>query len=240
MLKSISKKISRSTPVRLFVCWLAALYIRFVWLTGRWTRVGEENFRKTFEAGPAILCFWHGRLLMAPYTWQQRHPPFRMLISAHRDGELIANTVRHFGIDWLKGSTSKGGAGALRAMVKALRAGEWVGITPDGPRGPRMRVSDGIVSLAKLSGVPILPVTYGIERGKVLGSWDRFLAALPFSRGVLVWGEPLHVPRDAGDEELAVLRRELEARLNGITRDADEATARTPVEPAPEAEGLPA
>lgn len=237
MLKSLSKKIAKSTPVRLFVCWLAALYIRFVWVTSRWKMVGKDHLDDTFTNGPAILCFWHGRLLMAPYTWQKPHP-FRMLISAHRDGELIANTVAHFNIDWVKGSTSKGGAGALRSMVKALRSGEWVGITPDGPRGPRMRVSDGIVSLAKLSGVPILPVTYGIRRGKVLGSWDRFLAAFPFSSGVLIWGEPLNVPRDADEDELAKIREELENRLNAITREADEATARTPVEPAEEIEGV--
>ena len=159
MLKSLSKKIVKSTPARRAACWIAALYIRFVRATSRWERIGHEHLDSTFEKGPAILCFWHGRLLMAPYTWQKPHP-FKMLISAHRDGELIANTVAHFDIGWVKGSSSKGGAGALRAMVKALRAGEWVGITPDGPRGPRMRVSDGIVSLAKLTGVPIVPRAY--------------------------------------------------------------------------------
>ncbi|WNK00007.1 lysophospholipid acyltransferase family protein [Thalassospiraceae bacterium LMO-JJ14] len=238
MLKTLSKKIVKSTPVRMAVCWLTAQYIRIVWMTSRWERIGTEHFDALYDSGqPAILCFWHGRLLMAPYTWRKPHP-FKMLISAHRDGELIANTVAHFGIDWVKGSSSKGGAGALRAMVKALRAGEWVGITPDGPRGPRMRVSDGIINLAKLSGVPILPVTYGIKRGINLGSWDRFLAALPFSSGVLIWGEALSVPRDADDAALAGLRRELEQRLNTITEQADRLTHRTPVEPAQATDGL--
>lgn len=237
MLKSLSKKISKNAGVRRAVCWIAAQYIRFVWMTSRWTFVGNGNLDDLFAKGPAILCFWHGRLLMAPYTWQKPHP-FKMLISAHRDGELIANTVANFDIGWVKGSSSKGGAGALRSMVKALRAGEWVGITPDGPRGPRMRVSDGIVSLAKLSGVPILPVTYGIERGRVLGTWDRFLIALPFSKGVLIWGEPLSVPRDADEDELTRCRDELENRLNGITHDADEMTGRAPVAPAEKAEGI--
>ncbi len=231
MLKSLSKKIVKSTPARRAACWIAALYIRFVRATSRWERIGHAHLDSTFEKGPAILCFWHGRLLMAPYTWQKPHP-FKMLISAHRDGELIANTVAHFDIGWVKGSSSKGGAGALRAMVKALRAGEWVGITPDGPRGPRMRVSDGIISLAKLTGAPVVPTTYGIRSGKILGTWDRFLIAMPFSKGVLIWGEPLSVPRDADDATLEALRTELEARLNGITREADRLTARTPVEPA--------
>jgi len=231
VLKALSKKVVKSTPVRRLVCWLAAQYIRLVWMTGRWEKVGEEHLQTLYDSGqPAILSFWHGRLLMAPYTWNKPRP-FRMLISAHRDGELIAQTVKHFGISWIKGSSSKGGAGALRELLKTLKDGAWVGITPDGPRGPRMRASDGVISIARLSGAPILPVAYGIRGGRVLGSWDSFLAALPFSKGVLVWGEPLGVPRDADGDSVAALRTELENRLNAVTREADLLTGRTPVEP---------
>ncbi|MEQ8319391.1 MAG: lysophospholipid acyltransferase family protein [Rhodospirillales bacterium] len=237
MLKAVSKKVVKSTPVRRAVCWLGAQYIRLVWATSRWELIGKEHFDALYDNDqPAILSFWHGRLLMAPYTWQKPRP-FKMLISGHRDGELIANTVSHLGISCIRGSSSRGGAGAIRALIKTLKAGEWVGITPDGPRGPRMRVSDGVINLAKLSGVPILPVTYGIRRGRVLQTWDRFLAAYPFSSGVLIWGEPLSVPGDADDARLQALGAELENRLTALSREADRMTSRPPVEPAAQAEG---
>ena len=131
-------------------------------------------------------------------------------------------------------SSSKGGAGALRAMLKALKAGDCVGITPDGPRGPRMRASDGIVNVARMSGAPILPATFGVSRGRVLGSWDRFLVAWPFGRGVIVWGQPIEVGRDADADALEDARARVEAGLNAVTREADRLSGRPPVEPADE------
>ena len=162
-----------------------------------------------------------------------------MLISEHRDGALIANIIKHFGVGWIKGSTSKsgaqkGGAQALRTMLKALKAGEYVGITPDGPRGPRMRASEGIVMVAKMSGAAIIPVTYGIKGGKILGTWDRFLIGLPFSKGVVLYGPPIDVPRDADADALDAARQQLEASLNDRTAECDRLTGRDPVTPAEE------
>ena len=157
-----------------------------------------------------------------------------MLISQHRDGLLIAHTVAHFGIRTAAGSTTRGGAGALRTMLKALKAGEWVGITPDGPRGPRMRASDGIVHVARMAGVPILPATFGISRGRVLGTWDRFLVAWPFARGVIVWGDPIEVARDANDADVEAARQAVEDGLNAITAEADRLSDRAPIPPAEE------
>lgn len=228
------KKLLKSEAVRQFLCWVGANYIRLVWATGRWRAEGNAEAIRMWQAGePFILSFWHGRLLMMPYCWD-RAKIIHMLISQHRDGQIIANVVKHFGIRWMAGSSSKGGAQALRGMLKALKAGEYVGITPDGPRGPRMRASDGIVSVARLSGVPILPATFGVSAGKVLGSWDRFLVAWPFARGVIVWGEPIRVDRDADDTVQETARQKIEDELNRITREADAMTGRAAVAPAPE------
>lgn len=228
------KSILKSDSVRRAACWIGAQYIRLVHASGSWTVTGDETARRLWDEGkPFILCFWHGRLLMMPYCWD-RSKTIHMLISQHRDGQLIANTVAHFGIKTAAGSSSKGGAGALRVMLKALKAGEYVGITPDGPRGPRMRASDGIVSVARMSGAPILPATFGISGGRVLGSWDRFLVAWPFARGVIVWGEPIEVARDADADALADARQRVEDGLNAVTAEADRVSGRTPVEPAVE------
>jgi len=175
---------------------------------------------------------------MMPYCWDLSKT-IHMLISEHRDGQLIARTVGHFGIKTAAGSSSRGGAKALRTMVKAIAAGEYVGITPDGPRGPRMRASDGIVHVARLSGVPVVPATYSSSRGRILGSWDQFLVAWPFGRGAIVWGKPITVPRDADEKTIESYRLGIEDELNAITREADELVGRSPVEPAEIADAPP-
>lgn len=226
------KRILKSDGLRRALCWLGSLYIRLVHATGRWQVIGGDAARAHWAAGtPFILCFWHGRLLMMPHCWP-RDKAIHMLISQHRDGQIIARTVGHFGIKTVAGSSSKGGAQALRAMVKALKAGDCVGITPDGPRGPRMRATDGAVALARLSGAPIIPATFGAARGKVLQSWDRFLVAWPFGQGVIVWGDPIEVARDADADQMNMARMRVEDALNTITAEADRLTGRVPVEPA--------
>jgi lysophospholipid acyltransferase (LPLAT)-like uncharacterized protein len=230
--KVLIKKILKSDAVMFSACWLAAQYMRLAWYSGRWEIKGKENIDKLYDAGkPCIVCLWHGRLLMSTFGWQ-REKPLKMLISAHRDGALIANTVKHVGIDHITGSTSKGGTAALRNALRSLKAGEYVGITPDGPRGPRMRISTGVMSLAKLSGLSIVPITFSVKRGKCFGSWDRFLLAYPFSRGVIQWGEPMLVPKDADQQGLAALQERLEEQMNTLTYNADIYIGRDPVEPA--------
>jgi lysophospholipid acyltransferase (LPLAT)-like uncharacterized protein len=178
-----------------------------------------------------VVCFWHGRLLMMPCA--QRPPmTYHMLISGHRDGQLIARTIGRFGSGVVAGSSSRGGALAVKQCIDLLAAGVAVGITPDGPRGPRMRAAGGAVEIARRTGVPMLPVTYSVTRRRILGSWDRFLLPLPFSRGVFILGEPIEVPANARSEALEAARVELERRLNAITAEADRLTGHAPVEPA--------
>ena len=175
---------------------------------------------------------------MMPYCWDHRKTIY-MLISQHRDGQLIARTVGHFGIKTAAGSSTRGGAGALRTMVKALKQGDYVGVTPDGPRGPRMRASEGIVSVARLSGAPVIPAAFGVNRGPTLSSWDSFLVAWPFARGVIVWGDPIYVDREAKGEALETVRRQVEDGLNAVTAEADRLSGRVPVEPAPALDAVP-
>ena len=240
MLKNAWRKLRRAQWVRNAGCWIIAQYIRLVWATGRW-EVRNQAVPQAFwaERKPFIMSFWHGRMLVLPALWPQS-ARIHMLISMHRDGELIANAIGYFGHGTVRGSSpkpgsdrDKGGLAALRTMLKALKAGEYVGITPDGPRGPRMRASDGIVTVAKVSGVPIIPCAFGAKRRWVLGSWDRFIIPLPFTRGVVVWGEPLAIPRDASPAELESARLKVEAALNAVANAADEAMGVDKVEPAP-------
>ena len=227
------KTLLKSEAVRAAACAIAAWYARFVHLTTRWQEVDKAKVGTLWQTGePFIVAHWHGRIMMLAFCWQ-RETPIKMLISQHRDGELIARTVAHLGIGAVRGSTSRDGASALRAMVKTIKQGSCVGITPDGPRGPRMRASDGVVTLARLCGVPIIPLSCATSRRRVLGSWDRFTIALPFSRGVFIWGEPISVPRKADAATLDHYRELVEQSLIEITAKADRLCDVEVVEPAP-------
>jgi lysophospholipid acyltransferase (LPLAT)-like uncharacterized protein len=211
----------RSDRLRRALCWLISIYIRIVFRTGSWRVEGGEVPTRLHEAGRSfILAFWHGRLLMMPMAWDRRQP-IHMLISAHRDGRIIADAVKHFGIASVAGSTRRGGSAALRAMVKLLRGGACVGITPDGPRGPNEVASLGIVAAARMAQVPIVPLSYAARRRWRLPSWDRFQLALPFTAGLFLWGEPIAVPPDADADALESARRLVEERLTALGRKAD-------------------
>jgi hypothetical protein len=211
----------RSDRLRRVLCYSIHLYIRLVYATNRWSIDGAEHPRRLREAGrPFILAFWHGRLMMIPMAWQ-RLAPIRMLISAHRDGRIIADAVAHFGVQTVTGSTRRGGSAALRTMVKALAAGDCVGITPDGPAGPAMVASAGIVNVARLARVPIVPVTFATSRRRMLKSWDRMQIALPFGRGVFIWGEPIEVGTNLDEAGIERARQLIEARMLDMAAEAE-------------------
>ena len=105
-----------------------------------------------------------------------------------------------------------------------------MGITPDGPRGPRFKVSDGVIMLAKISGRPIIPGAYSIKRRQVLGSWDKFILAFPFSKGVFVWGDPLFVPKNADEETLKKAKNDLTKSLCDVSNKADQLCGHAPLD----------
>jgi lysophospholipid acyltransferase (LPLAT)-like uncharacterized protein len=232
------RRIRKSDTLRGMGCWLIAQYIRLAWATGRWEIRNANTAERYWREGkPFIIGFWHGRLLILPAMWPTS-AKISMLISMHRDGELIARAIGYFGHGTVRGSAAKpgsakdrGGVGALRGMLKALKANEYVGITPDGPRGPRMRATEGIVTVARMAGVPILPCSFSARSRVVLSTWDRFVLPLPFSRGVIVWGEPIFIARDAEGAALETARLAVEAGLNAVTNQADEIMGVAPVQP---------
>lgn len=227
------KRAMRAEAAQNLLSGASAAYIRLVRATTRWDiEAPEPAVRLMANQAPVIACFWHGRLMMMPRAWQGRQP-FYMLVSEHRDGVLIARTIRRFGYRTTMISRKRGPVAALRALHGELEKGHAVGITPDGPRGPRMRARPGAIRLAQLSGAAILPVTYAVSRRRLLPTWDRFCFALPFARGLILWGEPLWVPRRAANEELDRLRADLERRLNALTTEADRRFGLPAVEPAP-------
>ena len=173
---------------------------------------------------PLIYAMWHGHLLLLPYLYG--HLGARVLTSRSRDGEIVARWIRRFGLDPVRGSSSRGGGEALRALARALRSGREVVVVPDGPRGPREVLKPGVIRLARLSGAPIVPVAVGASRDWRLHSWDEFRIPRPFARCVVRFGEPIHVSRavDRAGEEAA--RKEVEAALRGLSWQVDEEARR--------------
>jgi lysophospholipid acyltransferase (LPLAT)-like uncharacterized protein len=215
------RRLLRSRRLRRWLCWMIQRYIRLVFATNRWTVEGGDVPRRLRAEGRGfILAFWHGRLLMIPMAWQ-RLAPMHMLISAHRDGRIIADSVTYFGVRSIAGSTRRGGTAALRLMLKQLAKGDCVGITPDGPRGPATVAGGGIVNLARLSGAPIVPIAFATSRCRVLATWDRFRLALPFGRGVFLWGAPIAVDRGLDEAGIEAARRLVECRMNSLAAEAD-------------------
>ncbi len=227
----LDKKILRSGTAQGLLGFIAAIYIRFVYLTSRWNVVGGDIPKKFWDEDKMFLvCFWHGRLFMLPRSWKLSKP-LHIMASIHQDGRLISDTVGQFGIKTIPGSTSKGGAMAMRAMIKMVRGGEYIGITPDGPRGPRMRAQKGVVNIARITRIPIIPVTYASTRTKVFNSWDRFMVALPFGRGVFVWGEPIKIPHTSDKVVLEECRQQVEDSLNAISDEANRMCSLPPITP---------
>jgi hypothetical protein len=181
---------------------LASALVRALGRTLRLEVGGIEAMGRLWQAGrPLIYAIWHGRILMIPWLnarlcAEAGARPARVLASRSSDGELVARYVGRFGLDVVRGSSSHGGAAALRALTAALRGGEDVAVAPDGPRGPCRQARPGVVALAALSGAPIVPVGFAARPAWYLSSWDRFMIPLPLARAAAVFGAPLVVPRD--------------------------------------------
>lgn len=166
-----------------------------------------------------MYLLWHGRLV--PCSYFHRHLGLATLISLHRDGDYIAGVVERWGYQVVRGSSSRGGTSALRQMVRLLRGGTPIAVTPDGPRGPRQEMKPGPILAAQLAGVPVIPVTAGTDRGWWFTGWDRFLVPKPFSRIRLQYGAPVWIPREAGEAELGRIGTELQTTLNRLTDEVD-------------------
>jgi lysophospholipid acyltransferase (LPLAT)-like uncharacterized protein len=200
---------------------LAYLLILALKATYRVKHVNRENAARLWQAGEtSIVCFWHGRLFSA-MPFASRLTRFKILISRHGDGEFITRVVRRFGIGAVRGSYRKQSVASVREIIGALKQGTTIGITPDGPKGPRYVFKEGIVEIARMTQKPIVLLTFGASRAKTFGSWDRFLLAYPFSRVFLLWSDPIYIPKGSSRSEMESKRQDIEKILVDLTERAD-------------------
>jgi lysophospholipid acyltransferase (LPLAT)-like uncharacterized protein len=174
--------------------------------------------------GPHVLVFWHNRQLVMPFVYFRGGGiphKISVLISQHRDGRLIARVMALLGVNSIAGSSTRGGTAALRGMVRVMREGNHVAITPDGPKGPLYEAKPGAVLLSSLSGGPLYPMAYGLEKAWVFKSWDRMILPKPFSKIVVAIAEPIKVPARLSEEQLEEYRVVLQNKLAEITTAVD-------------------
>jgi lysophospholipid acyltransferase (LPLAT)-like uncharacterized protein len=179
--------------------------------------------------GRYLYAFWHENILVPAYQYGRRD--IHVLISEHADGQLIAEACRHLGFRVVRGSATRGGARAIRQMVRRSRSAH-LAITPDGPRGPRRQVQPGVVYLAALTGLPILPFGIAFESAWRMSSWDRFALPRPWSAAVCVTAEPIRVPESIRKDQLEHYRKLVQDAMDMVSREAERMVNGQPYQPA--------
>jgi len=207
-----------SPQIMSFLGWL------FVLLLGKTLRIEvkeEETVERLHKKGERVIyAFWHGRMLLP--TYHLRNQSIYALASKHRDGEYLARILHHLGSRTIRGSTSRGGGRALLLMVRKLKDGFDGAFTPDGPRGPIYKAKPGVIRLAQKTQMPIIPLSSNAQRKKVyLDNWSKFILPRFFSRGIIIYGEPIRIPLKASQKIIKEKTQELEKVLNRLTEEAD-------------------
>ena len=206
---------------------LTYIAVKFAWLLimflGKSAFISIRNrkyVRASYRTGrPIMFVVWHGHMLLPIYV--HRHEKVIAMVSEHNDGEMIARTVERLGFRTVRGSSTRGGSKAYRAMLRALKDGSHCTILPDGPTGPRHEFKMGAVQLAQRAGAVIQPLTFGAKKSIMFKTWDGFTLWRPFSRIALVYGKPITLPRKTTPEELESWRLFVQNRLIELQDEAD-------------------
>lgn len=218
----MKKRLFKNALFRWIVVRIVYGYSQFVYRTTRWERHGQEHVEAIIASKcPIIVILWHGRILLAPkFPVTDRN--YYAVISLHGDGQYVAGYMERHHVVPIRGSSKKGALNAFKQALRVLKKGNILVVTPDGPRGPGMKWGGNAVALAKLTGAVIVPYAYATNRCRFLKSWDRFCFPFPFGKGVYIYGEAMSVSSTATEEEMLHIGKILEARLNTLTRTADD------------------
>ena len=192
------KIILKNYFVKKFLSLVGALYVYIVYVSSKKIFINKTSFDKLIlENESFIYALWHDHLLLSPLTWQTKKR-IDILISKHKDGDIIADLIKYHGFNSIRGSTNnpykekeKNTISSIRKIIKTLRGNVSIGITPDGPRGPRHKVSEGTINISRISNKKILPMALDYKKKWVLSTWDKFIIPKPFNKICIVWGDPL-------------------------------------------------
>ena len=215
----IKKKLLKNFFVQYILGFFTFLYIRAVNLTSS-IQFENESIPKQFwnNDKPFILAFWHSQLMMIGFAWKKKQN-VNILASSHSDGRFGAIVGKYFNLNNIQ-TSEKNKSVSLRSIFKLLNDNNYIGITPDGPRGPKEIVSEGIIKIAKTSKVPIIPIGFWSSKNFKLKSWDSFLITLPFSKCSFVWNKPLEIPYNIQENQIQHYQKLLQEKINQSVKKA--------------------
>ena len=215
----IKKKLLKNFFVQYILGFFTFLYIRTVNLTSS-IQIENESIPQQFwnDNKPFILAFWHSQLMMIGFSWK-KNKNVNILASGHSDGRFGAIVGKYFNLNNIQASKNNKNI-SLRSIFKLLNNNNYVGITPDGPRGPKEIVSEGIIKIAKSSKVPIIPIGFWSSKNFKLKSWDSFLITLPFSKCSFVWDKPLEIPSNIQENQIQHYQKLLQEKINQSVKQA--------------------
>ena len=209
----IKKKIIKNFLVQHILALICVLYIKFVKITSVVIEKNIESPNSYWNSNqPFILAFWHSQLMMIGYCWKSDNH-INILASGHSDGRFGAIIGKYFKLNNIPTSSVEKSI-SLKPIFKLLKNSNYVGITPDGPRGPNQKVSEGIIKISKNTQVPIIPIGFASSKFSKLNSWDSFLITKPFAKCAFVWGNSINIPKNCNEVELENFKKILEDQIN--------------------------
>ena len=214
----IIKRFSKTSFGQKFIGFLFYSITNFIYRSIQWTYLIESEKSDIFNNQKGmIFCCWHNRLFLGPHILP-RNRTISALQSSHSDGMVTSTVFEFLGMSVILGSSNKGGMQAFRKMVKCMQLGESIAITPDGPRGPKEKVKDGIIKLAQITNSPIIPLVWSTKKFKIINSWDNFIIPIPFSKGVYSFGKPIYLKKKMNKNEFEISRQKLEHEIKRLTK----------------------
>ena len=209
----IKKKFLKNLIIQQILAFMCFIYIKFVGFTSNIKEINNNIPLKFWNnKKPFILAFWHGQLMMISFCWKS-NKKINILASGHSDGRFGAILGNYFNLNNIK-TSSKNDSISLKSIFTLLKQSNYIGITPDGPRGPKNKVSEGIIKIAKTAKVPIIPIGFASSKFTKLKSWDSFLITFPFSKCVFYWGEPIEIPKESDENTIKNYQKLLELKIN--------------------------
>jgi len=209
----IKKKIIKNYFIQQLLALVTVVYIKLVALTSSIIIKNIESPQFYWKNNkPFILAFWHSQLMMISYCWNSESK-INILASGHSDGRFGAIVGKYFKLNNIPTSSNEKST-SLKPVFTLLKNSQCIGITPDGPRGPNQKVSDGIIKISKATQVPIIPIGFASSKFRKLKSWDSFLITKPFSKCVFVWGKTITIPKNCTDIQIEEYKNILEKELN--------------------------
>ncbi|MGZ3305280.1 MAG: lysophospholipid acyltransferase family protein [Asticcacaulis sp.] len=224
------KKLLENPAVQATMAWVIASYLKFCYATTKWTYYGQDEMAEIWKHS-AIAAFWHERVQLGHAVWPKGYElsPTAILSSQSKSGNVSVMINAHFGCHSIRGSSAKrsdptknkGGTAAFLEMMRWLKKGGHIAVTPDGPRGPARIMTDGTLKLAQAGGVPLVFFSAAVKKHKRFDSWDRLIFPFPFNKGIIIWRVFGPIPRDLSDEAFEVMRLAAEKALTDLCDEAD-------------------